>query len=511
MTFESILVPADYGPVPEESAATPAFFGDLNLDQIVAKVTAGKEEYRLEPFFYCALQDPNAVAFRQAIMRDLEDTAVLEALRSFAEQMRSMRKCLALAEKLHYDLQQQRWFLDAVNVYCEAVARLLQDLSAAELRAWGLLRFREYLAEYVDSPPFRSLSEDANNLISALARIRYNFFIEGLRVEVFDHAGEPDYSAEVEKTFQKFKQGEVKEYTFKFPKGAEMDHVESQILGLIAQLHPEMFPEIQSFCAVKRDFQDNKIVTFDREIQFYIAYFEHCARLKKAGLKFCYPKVVDDSKEVYDYQGFDLALAAKLVRENAPLVSNDFHLSGPERMIVVSGPNQGGKTTFASMFGQLHYLASLGLPVPGARAQLFLFDNLFAHFEREESVSNLQGKLEDDLIRLHRIIERATSDSIVVLNEIFTSTTVRDAVALSKNIAARLLDLDLLCVWVTFLDELSSISEQTVSMMSTVVPDNPAERTYKSARRPADGLAYAMAIAEKHRVTYSMIKERIGV
>jgi DNA mismatch repair protein MutS len=511
MTFESILFPAGYGPAPEGSAAVPDFFGDLNLDQIVARVTAGKEEYRLEPFFYESLHDLDAVVFRQEIMRDLEGSALLEALQSFAESMRNVRQDLALADKLHYSLQQQRWFLEAVNTYCEAVGRLLQDLSAADICARGLLALRRYLAEYVESSRFSSLREQASKLITQLARIRYNVFIDGLRVEVFNHEGEPDYSAEVENTFERFKQGAVKEYTFKSSNGAEMDYVESQILGLVAQFHPEVFTAIERFCAENRTFQDHTIVTFDREIQFYIAYSEHCARLQHAGLKFCYPRSVDDSKELYAYQAFDLALAGKLIKENASVVSNDFHLSGPERMIVVSGPNQGGKTTFARMLGQLHYLASLGLPVPGVRAQLFLFDNLFTHFEREESVNNLQGKLEDDLTRLHKIIERATPDSIVILNEIFTSTTVRDAVVLSKEIAARLLDLDLLCVWVTFLDELASLSEQTVSMMSTVVPDNPAERTYKIVRRPPDGLAYALAIAEKHRVTYSMIKERIGV
>jgi len=281
------------------------------------------------------------------------------------------------------------------------------------------------------------------------------------------------------------------------------------VLEFVSQLFPEIFARIDLFCT-NISYIDPMIRDFDREIQFYIAYLEFIDIFRSNGLAFCYPQMSEDSREISDTEAFDLALANKYRNQLTSIVTNDFYLRDKERIIVVSGPNQGGKTTFARMFGQLHYLAGLGCPVPGKQAWLFLSDNLFTHFEKEEKIQDLRGKLEDDLIRINDILDRATSKSIIIINEILISTTLKDAVSLSKKIMGKLIQLDLLCVWVTFIEELSTFDEKTISMVSTIVPENPVQRTFKIVRMPANGLSFARAIAEKHHLTYESLKKRIG-
>jgi DNA mismatch repair protein MutS len=509
--FRSILFDQFDDSIEAHEPADADVLTDLRLDQVIESVTAGRDDYDLKPFFRAPLRSVVATAYRQEVFRDLEDPAPAEHVRSFAQKLRTMREHLVRAGKVYYPYEKERWFLEAASGYCEAVGALARELTGEELASRGLQGFRAYLTTYVESGAFTTLAADTTRLKADLAEVRYRLQIVGskIRVSAFDPA-EPDYGADVLRTFEKFKQGAAKEYRFELTAWPDMNHVEAEILDRVALVHPEVFAALDEYCARHRDYLDDTVARFDREVQFYLAYLEHIARLKPAGFDFCYPDVTDRSKEISGQAVFDLALAEVLVREKTPMVTNDFHLEDPERILVVSGPNQGGKTTFARMIGQLHHLAAIGCPVPGTAARLFLVDRIFSHFEREEDLQNLSGKLEDDLRRIHRILERATSDSLLVMNESFGSTTLNDAVFLNKEVMRAIIERDLLCVSVTFLDELATLGETTVSMVSTVDPDDPAIRTFKIVRRPADGLAYAAAIAAKHGLTYDRVKARIA-
>jgi len=488
----------------------PEIFSDLNLDAIVEEIVAGRDEYRLRPFFYTSLTTSEEVGYRQDVMRDLYQPAVAAMMHLFAEGMQTVRQYQAHAEKVYYQRQKQAWFLDAVASYVETVGGLDEALTLENIKSEGLIRFREFLRTYVGSAEFEGMRDQTAALKADLAGIRYGLTVDGSVISVGKEFDPEDFSQNFEALLTRFQRtNNQRQLRDPDSEALEMNHIEAKILEQVVKLYPEPFERLETFCQQQVSFLDPALREFDRELQFYLTYQDYMAFFEHYGLRFCYPRVSARDKTEWSRDSYDAALAHKVLSAHGTVVVNDFELSGEERILVVTGPNQGGKTTFARQFGQLHFLAKLGLPVPGGAAQLFLCDKIFTHFEREEDMSEGSGKLQDALLRMHAILSDASADSVIIMNEIFGSTTLQDAVFLTTKVLDQVTQLDAIAVLVTFIDELGSRNQKTVSLVASVNPNQYAQRTYKIVRGPAQGVAYALSLAESYGLTYSRIKERL--
>ena len=507
---EHLLCVLFNSPATDINLVKPApHFGDLNLDQAVVGISNRRSSYSVAPIFSVPLEQLEDISNRQQIFADLRAPDVFESVDRFCNDVQLCLSYIDQSKKLRNRRQKQRWFVDAAGVYVGAVVQLAEDFDRLRVESNGLEAIAGFVKNYVSSLKFTRLRNETADLQARFAEIRYNLLIRANKITVTGYEGEEDFSKQVEQTFERFRQGIGKDYKVRYTFWPDMNRIEEEILDIVVRLNPEVFDKASAFYQAHSNFLDDTILRFDREVQFYLTYIEQMRDLEQLGLEFCYPVLSKEKKEFHIRGGFDLALAQKLARDGKKAVKNDYSLGPDERVIVVSGPNSGGKTTYARAFGQINYLASLGCPVPAREAELFIYDQIFTHFEREEDLDNLRGKLEDELVRIHEILEKATASTLIIMNESFGSTALDDARVLGSKVLEQIIELGATCLCVTFVDELSRISDATVSMVAKVLPEDPTIRTFEIEARPADGLAYASAIAEKYQLGYESVKKRI--
>lgn len=494
-----------------EEVAEPPYFRDLLLDRVVGAITAGRDAFHLQAYFYRPLGSAPAVLYRQAVFQDLERLPVRTAAERFAAAMAASRQHLAQAEALRDELQQHRWFLEGTLVRGQAIAALARDWAAANLRSAALGSAQAFLNQLAQSPAVQTMQAEAAQLVQDLASVYYDVHIQGSRVAVLPHQGDKDFGAAIEAAFARFRQGPVEPYAFRSQRDPELNHVEAQILHLVAQQHTELFSRLEQFHSTYATLWPPDVAQLDRELQWYLAWREYAESLATAGLPICFPEVHRAPGPMQIREAFHPALLD--VMRPPDIVCNSLDITEPECVAVVSGPNQGGKTTFARLFATVHYLGQLGGPIPAAAARLTLFDHIFTHFPREERAGAPSSHLEEELRRMLDILGSATRESLVVLNEPFGSTTAQDARWLGQRVLTRLADIGARTVCVTFLDEWSRLSDATVSLVAVARSarrGEPAERTFRIVRRPADGRAHAVSLAERHGLGYEQVREQLA-
>lgn len=485
----------------------PLFFKDLNLDQIAKAIYILDSEKESIKYFYSPTNNLDTIKYRQDIFKDLFVEENYYKMINFFNYMYQIEINIKKSG-LPTNWFNRRELVILTNKYVLSIKEINDYLNNANIKSLGLNKFKEFINDYIKSDKFIELDKSLKKLKDEISKIKYTMVIKGNEIYISNFEDEVDFKDSINNIFSVFDFKTSKEYKKVVPDVTFSKDIDELILDGISKINKDAFNIVIDFTKNHQNFYNNEFYRLNKEIRFYFSYLIFMDKIKSNGLLFNIPNVSNNKCE-HSTDSFDLALAYKLYFYKKAPITNSFSLEGSERIIIVSGPNQGGKTTFARQFGQLHYLASLGLPIPGRESDMFLCDNIYTHFKTEENLENLNGKLQSELLGVKNIIDNSTTNSIIILNEIFQSTTSKDGMILGGKLIDMLTKKDNICLFVSFLDKLSTYNKNTTSMVSTVNIDNPEERTFKIVKREADGKAYAFAISNKYHLTYDDIRRRI--
>ena len=121
-------------------------------------------------------------------------------------------------------------------------------------------------------------------------------------------------------------------------------------------------------------------------------------------------------------------------RQAAPIVKNDVRMDQNARIFILTGPNQGGKTTYVQMVGLCQILTQLGLWVPAAQARISPAEGIYTHYPIEESSAKSTGRFGDEAQRLSEIFTEATRHSLMLLNESLASTNSGESLYIAQDL-----------------------------------------------------------------------------
>jgi DNA mismatch repair ATPase MutS len=190
------------------------------------------------------------------------------------------------------------------------------------------------------------------------------------------------------------------------------------------------------------------------EVGFYLGCLNLHAALSAKGEPVCMPEPVPAGAPALAARGlYDVSLSLAMGTTRA--VGSDLDADG-RRLVVITGANRGGKSTFLRSLGLAQLLLQAGVFVPAQAFRADLRHGLFTHFRREEDASLRSGKLDEELGRMSSVIDAVGPASLLLLNESFASTNEREGSEIARQIVRALLESGVKVAYVTHMFDLAS-------------------------------------------------------
>lgn len=124
-------------------------------------------------------------------------------------------------------------------------------------------------------------------------------------------------------------------------------------------------------------------------------------------------------------------------------------------MVVITGANQVGKSTFLRSVGLAQLMMQCGMFVPAERFRANVCDGVFTHYKREEDATMESGKLDEELSRMNTIVDAITPNALLLCNESFASTNEREGSEIARQVIRAMLEAGIKVLVVTHLFDLA--------------------------------------------------------
>lgn len=467
------------GPVPSAADQQPRLTGeqaaDLELDTLVDALVLDPSDRRsVSDILMNLCPDPRVIAYRQGVLESIlgEPTvaAGLEALLPKIDKLRQHHVPHEKGELLH----EVAWRLGELAIYLDCVKQMsgVLDSAPAERLSEGLRMAGDFLSAQLHSEPVLRLVEELPRLLSEVRGTRS--LTIGVNV---DEDLQPSSATLLSINARSF-DGHSPSLLHRLfgagagawngiaplhrvPPGAANPMLVPLFRDLSEALNRSLRPvatALERFVGVRTLFLDK----WGREIAFYLGAARLSGRLRRVGLSLCRPEVSVSGADGCRVAGcYNVVLALKLAGRGRQselsqrVVTNDLALARGE-IAILTGPNQGGKTTYMRSVGLVQVMCQAGLLVPGVNARVSVVDAICTHFPRGERGDLDSGRFAEEMRRLRDIFARATPASLILLNESLGATSPRESLELAREVVRALQVLGARAIFTTHLYELAS-------------------------------------------------------
>ena len=421
---------------------------DLELETLWAAMAQGDPVIRdaSRAAILDGLTDPDQIRYRQQILADcLAKPDLIRELYSLATQAVADEKQVFRGFFNTHGEGRIRRSIKVLELFDERLKRLraIADSESTEVRSEGFTRFLGMIRHELDEDYFRQVENHLRRLsfrggVLATARLGKH----GQGIDYVLHEPQRDHR------ILRFLAPTVKRpnFSYKVPArdeggGQAMGALRDRVLTLVADAIGESSDHITQF-----------FIALRVELGFYVGCLNLHDQLTAKNEPLTMPDPHPANTRIRNAVGlYDPCLSLRVTRR---VQGNDLGADNT-RLIVVTGANQGGKSTFLRSLGLAQLMMQAGMFVAADQFAASVAGGVFTHYKREEDKTMTSGKFDEELARMSRLVPAIGSSDLLLCNESFAATNEREGSEIADELIRAMTDRGNSIVFVTHLYELA--------------------------------------------------------